>query len=207
MSFSLAEVVDPSDMNCPTGFEPECPPEAQLRARLSVIGPAAVNWVASLNGAIYASLKASLQRFRQHIASLDAAEAGLLLPMIIAPEAGGAAIILENTALRHIARRHFAGSTAKNVSKFIGAFGSYEGLVGIATAAAKIEPTIVQRLSFQTGQWMTVGYRVIEFERAIGYDRDNGNALTRFVTVVTQPGGQLITMIPGFPASVLRPIP
>jgi hypothetical protein len=207
MAFSVEEMVDPADPKCPTGIEPDCPPETQLRARLSQLGPAAVNWLATLSGEMYGALKSSLQELGSHKSSLDAVETAMLLPMIIAPEVGGAAIVLERAALRHVARRHFAGTTATNVSKFIGAFGSYEGLVGIATLAAKVQPTIVDRFNSATGQWMSVGYRVIEFERAIGYDRDNGNALMRFVTVVTKPTGELITMIPGFPASVLRPVP
>ncbi len=187
---------------CTTGFEPDCSPEQKLAARLSQIGPAAVNWLFTLGGDAYWAIKSNLT---WHNATTTVATASIVFPIAIAAPEGvaGAGVYVTAARWAHVVNRHFAGSRAVNASKFLGRFSNEAGVTGLLTAALKTPGTVIEYVN-KVGTWQTVVIRTVQMEQSVGFDLSNGNVPTNFFTVMTSIDGMLITLFPGFASSGWR---
>lgn len=188
--------------DCVTGFEPDCSPEQQLRARLSQIGPAAVNWVLTIAGDAYWAIKAKLTI---HNAVTGLATAAVLVPLsVIAPEAGAIGVTIRVSTWEHVAARHFASSEAVNASKFLSTYSNEAGVVGLVSAALKQQGTVVQFFNRYTSAWDLAIIRTVQLEQTVGFDRALGYAPTNYYSIITTMDGFLKTIHPGLPGGIFR---
>ncbi|MGE3527194.1 MAG: RHS repeat-associated core domain-containing protein [Gemmatimonadales bacterium] len=115
-----------------------------------------------------------------------AKEAAIQGALALTTEGGGNAIRITEGALAHIAEGHMVGGA---LTKGKSVFNAGEDIIGLVRGAENAAATAQAGGNLQ---------RIMDAGRIIGIDRATG-AGTSVYSVITSPGGRLITMFPGTP--------